>query len=234
METPPLPSPPPSYPPPVPREGMGCFGKGCLIAIVIGLFLVAVVGGGGWYLYSKAVNLFTASQPIDVRVEEPSDAVSQAAEQKLNRLRAATSNNEEATIGFSAADLNALIARDPGFRGARNRARIAIADSVVIVDLSAPLDSAPLPKLKGRWLNGTAHFGFSFAQGQFVFDAKSILANGHDVPQEFLGTIPSFTKSFNDSFRRGLQKNSQGSAFWGRIKTIGVEGDKLVITTQRG
>jgi hypothetical protein len=224
METPPLPR----------QEGAGCFAKGCLILVIGGIVLVGVVAAGAWYFYGQAIALFTSPQPTDIRMEQPTDADFQAAEQKLNRLRQATANNEGTTLEFSAADLNTLIARDPGFAGVRNRARVTMANSMMTLDLSAPLDSVPLPKLKGRWFNGTARFGFSFAFGEFVFDPRFAETNGHVLPNAFFtGFTPSFNRSFNDGFRRGLEKNEQGAVFWKRIKMIGLDGDRLVVTTQR-
>jgi len=221
-------------PPPLPRqEGMGCFAKGCLV-VVVGILLVGVVGVGAWFFYGKAVAVFTFAQPADIRIEQVSDADLGAAEQKLNRLRQATANNEETTVEFTAAELNALIAREPLFAGMRNRVRVAIADSIMALEMSVPLDSAPLPNLKGRWFNGTARLGFSFVLGQFVFDPKSGESNGHSLPEEFFtGFTPSFNRNFNDGFRRGMEKNEQSANFWKRVKTIGLDRDKLVIVTQR-
>jgi hypothetical protein len=104
-----------------------------------------------WFLYDRAIALFTAPQPAD--------ADFMAAERRLKGLRQATAGNEEITIEFSAADLNALIVRDPGF---------------------TPCN-----------------------------------------------------RNFNESFRGNLEKNQQQATFWNRIKTISLDGDRLVITAQR-
>src|SRR5438128_571522 len=82
------------------------------------------------------------------------------------------------------AEMNAMIAREPLFAELNNRARIAIADSIMTVEMSVPLDSAPLPKLKGRWFNGIGRFGFNFNFGQFAFEPKSGEANGRSLPEE--------------------------------------------------
>jgi hypothetical protein len=221
-------------PPPLPRQkGAGCFAKGCLIIVIAGIVLLGLGAIGTWFLYGKAI-AFTASEPADIRIEQPADADLRAAEQKLNRLRQAIANNEETRVEFTGPDVNTLIARDPGFVGMKNRVRVAIADSVMTLELSAPLHSVPLPKLKGRWFNGTARLGFSFVLGQFVFDPRSAEANGHVLPAEFFaGFTQLFNRSLNDSFRQSLEKNEQQATFWKRIKTINLDGDKLVIVTQR-
>ena len=102
------------------------------------------------------------------------------------------------------------------------------------VEMSAPLDSAPLPKLRGRWLNGGARFGFSFSLGEFAFEPKWAEANGHSFPEEFFAAFtPSFNRRFNDGFRREGEKNDQAALFWKHIKTIAVDRDRLVVATQR-
>src|SRR5262249_52822688 len=151
--------------------------QGCLTSIIVVVFLVVVVGGGGWFIYSKAINSFTSDQPANVAIDEPSPAEFQQAKMKLERLRAAIRNKTEATIDFSAADLNALIAREPGFTNLRGKVRVGLTGNDMMLDLSVPLDTVSFPGLKGRWFNGRAQFGFSYGQGQFSFDARALEAN---------------------------------------------------------
>jgi hypothetical protein len=213
---------------------MGCFAQGCLIVVIVGFVLVAIGGGGGWYLYNKAINVFTSAQPANIQIERPSETAFQSAEDRLTRLRNAISNNRVITVEFSGPDLNALIARDPGFAGLRGKGHMTISDSVVTLELSAPLDSAPLPKLKNRWFNGTARFGFAYTLGQFVFAAKSAEANGHQLPDAFFTSFtPSFNRNFNDSFQRASREHPQNAAFWKRIKGMTVQDDKLIVVTQQ-
>jgi len=235
METPPpLPEPPPPPSQLPPREGMGCFAAGCLVVVVVVAFFIAVGGVGAWLLYGRAVTMFTSRQPADVRIANVSDVDLHNAERKLNQLGQAAANNEETTVEFTAAELNAMIAREPLFAELNNRVRIAMADSLMNVEMSAPLDAAPLPKLRGRWLNGGARFGFSFSLGEFAFEPKWAEANGHLFPEEFFTAFtPSFNRRFNDGFRREVEKNDQAALFWKHIKTIAVDRDRLVVATQR-
>jgi len=213
---------------------MGCFAKGCLTLVVVVFVLVAGIIGGAWFLYGKAINLFTSTQPVNVPVEQPTDAQFQAAEAKLARLHQAIANNQEIAIDFTAADINALIARDPGFAGVRGRVHVAIADSIVTLQLSAPLTHLPLPKLKERWFNGTARFEFTYHLGQFLIGAKSAEANSRAFPEQFFASFnASFNRSLNQRFQQDLQKNQQEATFWKRIKAMDVNGDRLVIQTER-
>ena len=95
---------------------MGCFAKGCLTVLIVGFILIAGVIGGTWYLYVKTVDNLTSPAPADVQVEPPSESQFQTAENSMARLRKAIANNKETTVEFTAADLNALFARDLDFK----------------------------------------------------------------------------------------------------------------------
>lgn len=226
-----------------PKTGMGCFAKGCLALIIVVLFLIVVGGGGGWWIYAKAVNSFTSDHSANVGIDQPSPVAFQQAEAKIEQLRNAVRNKTGATIEFSAADLNALIARDPGFVGMRGKMRVSAAGNDIILDLSAPLDTVPLPKFKDRWFNGRAQFGFAYDLGQFSFMAHSIEANGHRIASSgtsgfsssFLQSFSSsYTRSFNQSFHKAQEKNQQGLDFWKQIKGMSIENGQLVVVTQAG
>lgn len=213
---------------------MGCFAKGCLTVLIVGFLLIACGLGGTWYLYVKTVDNLTSPAPADVQVQPPSESQFQTAENSMTRLREAVADNKETTVEFTAADLNALFARDAAFSDWRGRIRIEIADSTMTIALSAPLNSIPLPRVKKRWFNGTARFSFTYDAGTFSFEIKSAEAGGHNVPDIFLtdSSISSFNDSMNRSFRNEVKDNNQGSEFWDHVKRMSLEGDKLVVTTQ--
>jgi hypothetical protein len=231
---PPQPPPAPVPPPQVvqlPRQGAGCFATGCLTLLIIGFIFLAGLVGGTWYLFVKTVDNLTSPAPADIQIEAPSESQFQTAESSLARLRKAIANNEATTVEFTAADLNALLARDSDFKDLRGRTRIEIADSTMTIALSAPLNSIPLPRVKKRWFNGTVRFSFTYESGEFSFDIKSAEAGGHTIPSVFLSS--SAISSFNDSFNRSFwNDHDRGSEFWNHIKTLSLDGDKLVVTTQ--
>ena len=211
---------------------MGCFAKGCLTLLIIGFILVAGVIGGTWYVCRKAADALTSSEAVDLRITPPDEAQARAAEKSVTRVKTAIATGQETTVAFSAADLNALLDRDPDFSHLRGRARIDIADSIMTVKMSAPLDEVPWARLKSRWFNASASFGFAYAFGMFRVDLRSAEANGHYLPDEFLSNfVSSFNRSFNDSFHDELRKNNT-TEFWNHVKTMSLEGDKLIVTTQ--
>ena len=202
---------------------------------VIGLVGLALLLGGSWFLYRKAITVFTAESPADVRVVPPTPEEVAAASGKLDQLRAALSGNRAETFEFTAAELNALIARHPSFSDFRGKMRVALADSTMELEMSVPLTKVTLPGLSHRWFNGTAKFGLSYDEDSFNFALRSITANGRDLPLSVLhGFERTFSDSFNDGFRKSQRNSSGGDGLWRQVKTVGVVGDKLVITTKGG
>ena len=230
MDAPPIRSAPP---PPVP-SGMGCFAKGCLTLVIVVCVLGIVLIGGGLFVVNRGINMFTATAPAEIQTRPATPTELQLAKAKLDSLRGAIKNRVETTIEFTADDVNALLQNEPEFRGARNHARVAIANSIVSLDVSAPLDSSQWSRLKGRWFNGNIQFGFSYVDDNFNFDVRSAEANGYPFPRALLSAefMQSFNRSFNDNFRRESAKRGDANDLWRHIRMATVQNDKLMVTTR--
>ena len=213
---------------------MGCFAKGCLILVIAVVVFGMVLIGGGLFLVNRGINIFTATAPAQIQTRPATPTELQLAKAKLDSLRSAIRNRVETTIEFTAADINALLQHETEFRAARNHARVAIADSIVSLDISAPLDSAHWSRLKGRWFNGNIQFGFSYLDDNFNFDVRSAAANGYRFPRALLSAelIQSFNRSFNDSFHRESARRGDASELWRHIRMATVQNDKLIVTTR--
>jgi hypothetical protein len=213
------------------QKGMGCFAKGCLITSVAGLTFLIFLFGGAWFLYQKALNTFTSPQAVRITSQIPTDAQYQSATEMLDRLQTAVRDNTSETIEFTATDLNALIARHPNFANPRRQLRIGMAHSLMTLDMSVPLDGSRLPRLKGRWLNGTARFSFEYIYGQFNMTPKVLVANQHSLPQALYSEnfVSSFNRSFTRSFMNSISRNPEAVAFWNKIRSMTVRDDKLVV-----
>lgn len=213
---------------------MGCFAKGCLILVIAALVLGAAFIGGGLFLASRALHVFTSSAPAQIAVQPTTAAEIQTAEAKFDTLRSAIRNRVETTVEFSAQDINALIQHDPDLRDMRGRVRVSIANSIASLDVSAPLDRLQWKQFKGRWFNGNVQFGFSFVDDDFHFDVRSAETNGHQFPRSILTTefMQAFNRSFNDSFHRESGKRSDANALWRHIKEASLQNDKLIVTTR--
>ena len=212
---------------------MGCFAKGCLTVLVLGFFFVALLGVGGWLFYKKTFNSLTSSGPADVRIEAPTPEEIQKAESNQARLDEAIARNQETTIEFTGPELSVLLAREADLDFLRNRSRIDISNSVMTMTLSAPLNRLPWPGVKGRWFNGTLRFSMSYANGEFEVDIISAEANGRELPDVLLFPFnDSFNEALNKGFRDEWRRTDRENEFWNRVKTMKLQGDKLVITTK--
>jgi hypothetical protein len=227
-------APPIVQPPPPVSSGMGCFTKGCLALVIAVVVLGVVLIGGGLFVVNRGINMFTATAPAQIQTRPATPAELQVAKAKLDSLRSAIRNRVETTIEFTADDINALLQNEPEFREARNHARVVIANSIVSLDVSAPLDSAQWSRLKARWFNGNIQFGFSYVDDNFNFDVRSAEANGYQFPRALLSTefMQSFNRSFNDSFRRESARRGDASDLWRHIRMATVQNDKLIVTTR--
>lgn len=210
---------------------MGCFAMGCLITLIAGFALIAALGVGGWWFYKTTFKNLTSSGPSDVRIEAPSPEIVQKAESSKARLDQAIARNEETTIEFTGPELAVLLSRDADLDFLRDRTRIEISNSIMTVTLSAPLRALNLPGMKDRWFNGTVRFGMTYANGEFEVDVQSAEANGREFPDIFVsGFNNTFTEAMNEAFAEA--RSRRDDEFWSRVKTMKLEGDKLVVTTK--
>ena len=212
---------------------MGCFAKGCLTILILGFLCIAGVVGSCWYVYHKlATNNLISDAPAAVQLEQPSEPQYRAAEDSLARVKSANTSNREATVAFTAADLNALLAKDPSFRDLEGHARIDIQNSAMTITLSVPLDSLEWSSMKGRWFNGTIRFRGAYESGELRIKIESARGGDYEVPGFILSSMNS---AINKALRENTndwQKDDFGEDFWKHIKNIRLEGDKLVVTTQ--
>ena len=159
---------------------------GCTTMFVVALLGVALIFGGTWWAYVWAVDRFTSSGPENVQVQAPTEAEFAAASEKFDTMHAAASEHRSVTVAFTSSDLNALIARHPDFDDMRGKFRVAMANSLMTLEMSMPLRDVPFPRIKNRWLNGTARFGLIFHEDAFTFSLKSLNANNRELPLNFL------------------------------------------------
>ena len=227
----------PNEPPPphvaAAKSGGCCCGAGCLTLFIVALLGVALIIGGAWYIYGKTIDSLTAAAPVAVQLETPSEAQFAAANAKLTQMRDAQARQQSVTVEFTAADLNALIARHPDFSDLRRKARVAIANSILSLDVSIPLDSVPLPRMNGRWLNGSVNLGLAYDEDRFDLNIRSLTANGREITSGFFDAMADWLNdTTNRSFDESQQQNPRFNELFEDVKSMAVVGDKLVVTTK--
>lgn len=229
---------PPQQPQPLPRvpksPGLGCCAGGCLTFFVVAFIGFLVLLGVGGYFLVKGLDAFTSTARAKIALEQVSDADFSAASQKVDQMRNALRMAQGGTFTFNATELNALLARHPEFASHQGKARIAIADSIASLEMSVPLSTVQLPRVKHRWFNGRASFGFIYsAENGFNFDLRSIEANGHHLNGGILSWVTTgFDRGFSRSFKDAVEKDSGGSEVWQNVKTMTLDRDQLVVITK--
>ncbi|CAA9212784.1 MAG: hypothetical protein AVDCRST_MAG42-48 [uncultured Chthoniobacterales bacterium] len=222
--------------PPVRSAATGtgcCCGMGCLTIFAVIAVAVALVFGGLWWMYAKSVDALTSDAPIAVTMEAPSDEQVAAATQKVEQLRTAALTQQVMTMEFTAPELNALIARHPSFSEFRGKARVAIANSELTLDLSVPLRDIPLPRVRSRWFNGSVRLALAYDENDFALGIRSLSANGQDLDMSFFQTMADeINTRFNEGFDNRQRENVQTNEFWENVRSMEVRGDKLIITTK--
>jgi hypothetical protein len=230
----PLPNQSPQYTSRTGAAGGGCCcGLGCLSIFLIMGVAVTLVLGGLWYFYAKSVDALTSEAPVAVLMETPNDAQAAAATQKVEQLRTAALTQQTVTMEFTDDELNTLIARHPSFSDLRGKARVAIANSELTLDLSVPLRDIPLPRVRSRWFNGTVRLAVAYDENDFALGIRSLNANGRDIDMSFFQTLADdINRGFNEGFDKSQRDNPQSNEFWENIRSMEVRDDKLIITTK--
>src|SRR4029077_730603 len=184
-----------------PERGMGCFGKGCLILIVLAiLFVVIGVGGTYWglrhvYLSDKpapipettAPSETGAATPGETSVATPSEKSAEVRE-RLDTMKKAAQAHEQTDMELTAADINALIAAN---RKSRGTASVGIDGGVAQAQFSIPLERLDVPfrnafGLGDRYLNGTVTIVAPPGTNASNVQLSEVKINGHSVSADVL------------------------------------------------
>ncbi len=196
---------------PPPNRGIGCFGKGCLILIVLAiLFVVVGVGGTYWgirhvYLSDKPAPIpettapteTSAATPGETNVAMPSEKSAEVRE-RLDTMKKAARAHEQTEVELSAADINALIAAN---RKSRGTASVGINDTVLEAQFSIPLERLDVPfrkafGLNDRYLNATVTIVAPPGTNVDSVQLSEVTLNGHGIPAGLLDwQLPGVGKS---------------------------------------
>ncbi len=221
-------------PPPVvvvkEKRGLGCFGAGCLIVLVAVLLCAALVGGGGYFLYSKG-NALTSQTPSTVQTFDGGDDVYHAAEQKLTTFNQAVQQGQPGTLELTADEINTLIARAPDFNASQVHLFVSMTDNKGKVQMSLPTSLLPLGILKDRFINGEAEFtpGFDSSTKSVTLLLHSLRIGSEDVPKE---NLPMISEQIAGPLNTQLDQTPAVKQVLDRATSIEVRNGKFVVQTQ--
>ena len=193
------------------NRGMGCFGKGCSILIVLAiLFVVVGVGGTYWglrhvYLSDKPAPIpettapteTSAATPGETSVATPSEKSAEVRE-RLDTMKKATRAHEATEVELTSADINALIAAN---RKSRGTASVGINDTVLQAQFAIPLERLDVPfrnafGLSDRYFNATVTIVAPPGTNANNVQLSEVTLNGHGIPAGLLDWgLPGVGKS---------------------------------------
>ena len=186
---------------PPPKRGKGCFAKGCLILIALGILLVVVgVGGSYWslrhiYLSDKPAPIPEASAPSETSAATPAETsaatlseTSAPVRERLDTIKSAARAHERTGVEFTAGEINALIAAN---RKSRGLAFVRIDGNVGQVQVSIPLQRLKVPfrdafGLGDQYLNATVTVAAPPGTNANNVQLGEVTINGHSLPNDLL------------------------------------------------
>lgn len=196
---------------PPPKRGSGCFGKGCLMLVVLVILLVVVgVGGSFWtvrhvYLSDKPAPIpeatappteTTSPTPGETSVATPTERSAEVRE-RLDTMKKARAH-ERTGVELTAADINSLIAAN---RKSRGTASVGINDTALQAQFSIPLERLDVPfrnalGLGNRYLNANVTIVAPPGTNASSVQLSDVTLNGHTIPGGLLDWgLPGVGKS---------------------------------------
>ena len=227
-----------STPPPVvtpeptqEKKPKGCWFYGCLgVAVVC---LLGVVGSllTIRYAYKKvtaAIQEYTEPEAAPLPELRITAQDGKALEERMKRfLQAAAGGETSSLLELTGDELNHLFAKgDPSGFFAR-AVRLRLEGTNVLAQVSVPMEKLGPLSLPGRFLNGEASLGLSYADGRLGVAVNDFKFHGKSLPPELMTALRAA------DFSKGLQDNPDLSRMLSRFERIAVEEGRLHLTRQK-
>lgn len=220
----------PNYQPPR-KRGLGCFAKGCLTLVVVGILTIALVGVFIYKSYQQ-VRSYLADAPVPIRIYPATDEQYQAVQAKLAPFFDAIASNHRTTVELTADDLNTLIAREPGFSDVRGKVAISMAGGYLAADFSRMISDSRETST-ALYLNGRATAAINVDNGEVQLSPHTVTLNGKALPAWITQLLNNrdFMKSSGGILDDEINRKPQLREFLRRLHSAHVDGDRLVLTS---
>jgi hypothetical protein len=199
----------------------GCLFYGCLTGIVA-LVAILVAGLLGLHQLRKMMDRYTDDKPLPLPTVEIStqrfDQLERRVETFRDDLRA---GRKPSSLTLTSDEINALIAKDPQFSGLKGKVYVALEGQALKAQISLPLAELGLPRLKGRYLNGTGVFSLSLQNGMVDVRAQELTVKGRPLPATYMNAIR------NQNLAASANDNPQSSVGLNRLQNLEVQDGEL-------
>jgi hypothetical protein len=219
-------------PPQQKKSGLGCFGCGCVILLVILFLLLGLVAGMSYFGYKGLVSM-TSSAPADIPAYNGSEDIYTGAEKKIDAFNQDVNNAKPSTLTLNSDEINSIIAHDPDLTKRQIRVQVTLTGDEARVESILPTDSIPFVSnfVKGRYLNLDTTFALTFNSDTKMvgLDLHKMALGETPVQQSSLPAMQAEVMPFiNTQLRRyAACKNALEVA-----KTVAVKDGQLVIETK--
>jgi hypothetical protein len=203
-------------PPRAPRQGMGCFAKGCLILAIFLCVLFAAFVVGSIYAVRHLRTTFFATEHVDLPPNNSTPEEQQLALAHWKIFERSARAHMPARIELTADEINAIIAADPDLRG---KAYVTIEGNVGRLQVSVPLNTR---WFRGRYINGECEVTASPDGDPSAARITNVLVNGNPMPEEALRFRGPFT------LRRYIDEWTQTND----LKTFEMRDGKVILETK--
>jgi len=167
--------------PPPRRNGMGCFGKGCLILVGFAIFLVIAFATGGYFALRHIRTTYLPSSGPTLSPVTSSEIDADEVRQRWETFEREAQDGHQASIVLSEAEVNTLLDSYPDTRG---KYRVTLEADSARVRLTMPILNVRF--LKGRYLNAECVLQTSVDRDPRHAKIREIKINDQSVPDEIL------------------------------------------------
>ena len=201
----------------------GCCFYGCISGLVV-MLIVVVAGLIGLHYAKKMFNQFTDSQPLALPPVQMSQVEIDNLHERIDAFQKALHEHQPAEpLTLTSDEINALIATSPNLRGWKGKFYVTLEGEQVKGQLSVPLEEIGLRIFKGRYLNASGTFHFSFHNGVLRFTAQQLAVKGKPVPELYMQSIRQ------QDLAQNVKNDPQTKADLDQFKEIEIKDSKLVL-----
>ncbi|MCE0498910.1 MAG: hypothetical protein LV481_13300 [Methylacidiphilales bacterium] len=220
-------------PPPAPaqkKSGLGCFGCGCIILIILAVLFLGLVGGSTYLAY-RGFYALTSLTASDVPTYNGSDDVYNGAKQKIIAFNQALQQNQPASLQLSADEINSFIAHDSTCSQLKIHAFIAMTDDKAQAQASLPLDFIPFGIYKDRFFNIDTTLGFNLDPGSHTIHLTlySLKYGDQTLPDN---KLPLLQQQLEAIMNAEAQQSPYFKNLLAHAKTLEIKDGALIVETE--
>lgn len=215
----------------VAKKKMGCWAKGFLTLLILGIVAAAVAAYLAFWAVRK-VEEYTSLTPMVIPFQKITPEQQQRVKTQVDSFQETLNKGLPAKLALTTADLNAIIANDPGLN-LSGRGSVRVENGVLVGQMSIPLEKIKLPGgqktipgFDGRFLNATVRTQLTVLNGSVSLRILSAEAGGNPVPEDVLRWVEERLQVIVD---QRIQNDPRTRGAVSKISTLEIRGDEIIV-----